>query len=61
MDEELRNCSKCKTNYSKSNFHKDISKKDCLHSHCMFCRKQIQKEYLMKSLEKRKTYEKKET
>ena len=58
MDEDSKRCSKCKTNYLKSSFHKDISKKDYLHSHCLFCRKQIQKEYQLKSLEKRKIYEK---
>ena len=56
--DDIKKCSKCKTNYSKSSFHKDISEKECLHPHCIFCRKQIQKEYLMKTLEKRKIYEK---
>ena len=54
--DDIYKCSKCKTNYSKPRYHKVISKKDCLHSHCMFCRKQIQKDYLMKSLERRKMY-----
>ena len=54
----MKKCSKWKTNYSKSSFHKDLSKKDCLLSHCIFCRKQIQKEYLMESLKKRKIYKK---
>ena len=56
--DDIKKCSKCTRNYSKSSFHKDISKKDYLHSHCIFCRKQIQKENLMKILEKRKTYDK---
>ena len=41
--DEIKKCSKCKTNYSKTSFHKDRWKNDCLHSHCIFCRKQIQK------------------
>ena len=56
--DDMKRCSRCKADYSKSSFHKDISKKDYLHSHCIFCRKQIQKEYQMKSVEKRKIYEK---
>ena len=55
--DNMKKCLKCKTNFSKPSFHKDISKKDCLHSHCIFCRKQIQKEHLTKNLEK-KIYEK---
>ena len=54
MNEDLKKCSKCKTNSSKFSFLKDISKKDCLHPHCIFWRKQIQNEYLMKSFEKKK-------
>ena len=42
--DDIKKCSKCKTNYSKSSFDEDISKKDCLHSHCIFCIKQIRKE-----------------
>ena len=30
---DIKKCSKCKTNYSKSSFDKDSSKKDCLHPH----------------------------
>ena len=55
--EDVKKCFKCKIKYSKSRFHKHISKKDCLHPHCIFCRKQKQEEYLMKNLEKRKINE----
>ena len=57
--DDIEKCSKCKANFSKSSFHNDISIKGCLHPHCIFCRKQIQKKFLMKNLEKRKIYEKK--
>ena len=38
--DDMKRFSKCKTDYSKSSFHKSISNKDYLHSHCTFCRKQ---------------------
>ena len=38
MDEDLKNCSKCKTISSKCNFNKDISTKDGLNPIFKVCR-----------------------
>ena len=36
MNEDLKRCSKCKTFYSKSNFLRDITKKDGYRHSCKF-------------------------
>ena len=58
MDEDLKKCSRCKTIFSKSNFVKDITKKDGYRSSCKICSKKYYYNNQTRILNDRKTYNK---
>ena len=54
--ELVKKCSKCKTIYLKSNFHKNKNMKDGLQPHCISCVKRIQKQYYNENPDRRRKY-----
>ena len=56
MDEYIKRCSKCKMDYLKSNFQKNIKISDGLHSYCIPCRKEYGKKYYIENFDKIKKY-----
>ena len=58
MDEDFKNCSKCKTEPSKSDFYKDITKKDGYRPSCKFCCKKCYYDNQNRILNNQKIYNK---
>ena len=60
--DDMKKCSKCKTIYSKCNFHKDITKSDGYRPCCKFCSKKYSQKYYYDNqdrlLNKQKLYDK---
>ena len=54
--DELKQCSKCKMIYSKSNFHKDITKNDGYRPSCKSCTNRYYYDNRYRILDKRKIY-----
>ena len=45
--DELKECSKCRMIYSKSNFHKNKKSKEGLQAYCISCQKEYRKKYYL--------------
>ena len=54
----MERCSKCKTIYSKSNFHKDITKNNVYRQSCKNCSKQYYYDNQNRILHNHKTFKK---
>ena len=55
---EVKNCSKCKTKFSKSNFYKDITKNDGYRPSCQICSKKYYYNNQTRILNDKKIYNK---
>ena len=53
---DVKKCSKCKLFFSKSDFHKDITKNDGYRSSCKRCKNQYYYDYQNRILDNHKTY-----
>ena len=58
MSEDLKKCSKCKTDCLETNFYKSKNMNYGLHPHCMSCKKQYYNENRDRLINKQKFYDK---